>query len=128
MESNQSTDVIERIFPTEPNEAGYYYETEEDETMGIETKVYENGNKVKRSLLPACNKVAVVRELIANDHKYVVRYQESGEKVDITANTLKASITVATTLDDEKQPIENIGRLKMKDYNMLIVMYQQLNF
>lgn len=124
MNSNQSTEEVkEQQFPTLPDAEGYYYENQTDLEMGITTKVYENGNKIKSTVLPACGKTAVIRELLARDSKDVARFMDKDpEKYQM------ASITVATTLDGEKQPIEVIAVLKMKDYSRLLSMYQDLNF
>ena len=122
---DQSTETKETTvsFPTTPDAEGFYYENQADQEQGITTKVYENDSKVKRAMLPGCKKLALVRELRATDTKEIRRFMDSDkEKYEL------AAITVATTLDGEKQPFEVIGALKMKDYTRVSSMYSDLNF
>jgi hypothetical protein len=110
-------------YPTCPDADGFYYESEEDKTLGILTKIYENGSKVKQAVLPQCGKTAVVRELTAKETKDIQRYMGNDKDA-----FLMSAITVATTIDGEKQPFEFFDGLKMKDYNRVMSMYGDLNF
>lgn len=122
METIQSTET-KIIYPTTPDAEGFFFESEGDAAMEIYTKVYENGNKIKRALLPASRKIAVVRELLARDSQLITRHMgREQEKYNL------ACITVAATFDGNLLPIEEISVLKMKDYSRLLSMYQDINF
>jgi hypothetical protein len=80
-------------------------------------------NKIKQAFLPGCKKTAIIRELLAKDTKDISRFMDKDtEKYQV------AAIAVATTLNGEKQPLEVIENVKMKDFNLLMGMYQDLNF
>lgn len=121
---NVTTEATPEVtYPTTPDADGFFTANEDDASMNILTKNYDNGNIVKQATLPKSKQVAVVRELIAADTKDVSRFMDKDpEKYQM------ASITAATTLDGNKQPIEVIEKMKMSDYNILISMYQDLNF
>lgn len=111
------------IYPTTPDQDGFFIESADDAEMEISTKVYDNGNKVKKCFLPACCKTAVVRELIAKDSKEIARFSAgNSEQYQL------ACVTVATTFDGEKLPFEAIEVLKYRDYTRLITMWQSINF
>jgi hypothetical protein len=117
---NEETEVT---YPTEPNAEGFYYENAEDAAMEILTKVYENENMIKQTTLPKTKQVAVVRELSGKDQKEISRFMgKDPERYQL------AALTVATTLDGQRQPIEVIEKLKMKDFSRVMSMYQDLNF
>ena len=110
-------------YPTPPDVDGFFYESEDDFSQDIFTKIYPNGNKIKKTLLPHCKKEAIIRELIARETKEVARYMNKDpEKYQL------ACITVSLSLNGEKQPIEDIENLKMKDFTRIMGMYQDLNF
>lgn len=122
METTQSTET-KVTFPTTPDTEGFFFDSAEDQSMQIYTKVYENGNKIKKSLLPASGKAAIVRELLAKDAKLITRHMGGDqEKYNM------ACIAVAATFDGNPLPVEEIERLKMKDYSRLLSMYQDINF
>jgi hypothetical protein len=122
MEATQSTET-KVTYPTLPDSEGFFFESDTDQSMQIYTKVYENGNKVKKVVLPFLGKTAVVRELLAKDTHVITRHMGGDqEKYNM------ACITVATTFDGDPLPIEVISVLKMKDYSRLLSMYQDINF
>jgi len=98
-------------FPTAPDADGFFYETEDEQEMGIETKIHKNDNKVKRAVLDG-GKIAIVRELTGKDQE---KYTMSG-------------IAVATTINESKQTYEFFEAMKMKSYNKLLAMFYALNF
>lgn len=108
---------------TENPDEGFFYENEEDQDMGILTKVHSNGSIVKKTTLPRSGKVAVVRELNAKETKDIQRFM-AGDK----DKYLLSAITVATTIDGKKETYEFYEDLKMKDSNRLTSMFQDLNF
>lgn len=110
-------------YPTEPDADGFFIESESDAAMNIFTRQYENGNKVKRCLLPVLGKTVVVRQMLARDSKEVARFTGGDAE-----QYQMACITVATTFDGSKMPIEEIEVIKFSDYTLLITMVQALNF
>ncbi|MBV7529036.1 hypothetical protein [Chitinophaga sp. sic0106] len=112
-----------RRYPTSVDADGFFIESDEDDELGIQTKVYDNANRVKRATLPVCGKIAVVRELLAKDTKDIARFTDGdAEKYQI------ASVVASTTLDSMKQPIDVIENLKLKDYTRILAMHTALNF
>ena len=114
---------VTKIYPTQPDADGYYFEDESDEGAGIKTKVYENGNKIKTVVLPSSSKTVVVRELIGKDTKEVSRFMGGDQE-----RYPMAIATVATTIDGTKQIFEYFEQLKMKDYTLILSMCKDLNF
>nr|WP_295875680.1 hypothetical protein [uncultured Chitinophaga sp.] len=110
-------------YPTGPDTDGFFIESESDAAMNIFTRQYENGNKVKKCLLPVLGKTAVVRQMLARDSKEVARFTGGDAE-----QYQMACITVATTFDGSKMPIEAIEVIKFSDYTLLITMCQALNF
>ena len=110
-------------YPTEPDTDGFYIESDSDAAMNIFTRQYENGNKVKKCLLPALGKTAIVRQMMARDSKEVARFTGGDAE-----QYQMACITVSTTFDGNKLPIEAIEVIKFSDYTLLITMCQALNF
>lgn len=109
-------------YPTKPGADGFYFENSEEQAIGVETKVYDNGNLVKRAKL-SNGKVAVIRELLGKDNKDI--FKTIGDKSD---GFLNASIACATKIDDQPVLMEDIDFMKMKDVNKLTAMHQALNF
>lgn len=112
-----------KIYPTAPDADGAFFETDADEAMGIITKEYENGNRIKRCLLPQSKKVAQVRELKGKDLVTVQRYMGGNSEL-----YLAGSIAVSTTIDGQQQTLEFFSELKFKDYGRINAMVQSLNF
>lgn len=113
---------LEKTFPTEKDVNGFFFESAEDEEMNIRTAVYENGSKVKQSVL-SNGKTAVVRELKGKDSIQISRLMGKDKE-----RYSSASITLATKIDGMEYVIEDIENLKMKDYNLLVAMNSDLNF
>ena len=114
---------IEATYPTIPDADGFYYENEVEFGLDILTKSYENGNMVKKSLLPRCGKTAIVRELLGKDNDIIRNYMGEVESL-----YQYAAITTATLFDGGKLAIDEVRSLKLKDFNRLLIMHQALNF
>lgn len=112
----------ENTFPTTADADGFFIESDSDNVMNIYTKLYENGNKVKKVTL-STGKVAIVRELLGEETKNITRFMDKDPE-----RYQMAGITVATKVDDQLQPIEFYEKMKMRDFNKLLSMYQDLNF
>lgn len=113
----------EVTYPTAPDADGFYTESADDQLLDIQTKVYDNGNKIKKTILKSINKTAVVRELIAKETKDIQRYMGKDEEKYMTAG-----VCVSTSIDGAKETFEFFETMKMKDSNKLISMFQDLNF
>ncbi len=113
------------IYPTTPeaDADGFFIQNEDDAANNVFTKVYENGNKVKKTELPVSKKTAIVRELIGRDTIELSRYMNGKQE---RYNT--AMITMAATIDGVKKTYEEIDDLKMKDYQALLALCGELNF
>lgn len=121
--SDEENGVRSRRFPTPADLDGFFVENEDDAEMEIFTKVYENGSRVKKTVLPASGRTAVVRELIAKDTKDIRRYTNGDPEL-----YQLGVIAKATKLDGQPQPFEVFELLKLKDHTRLVVMSQALNF
>jgi len=122
-QNNSQSSGEGNIYPTAPNADGFYYDNAGDELNGVATRRYENGSKVKSVVLPECGKTAVIRSLKAKDTKEIARFMNKDPEA-----YMMAAVTVAVTLNGEKQPIEVIAELPLKDYNLLMEMNGDLNF
>lgn len=111
----------QKIYPTTADENGFYYDSAEDEALGILTKEYDNGNKIKGVTLSTGEK-AVMRMLKAKDTKDISRFMDKDPE-----RYQHAAITVATTFDEKRKTIEDIENMWMRDFNKLMSMYQDLN-
>lgn len=102
---------------------GFDYTNEDEKALGILTKKYDNGSIVKKAILPHSRQEAQVRMLKAK------------ESIDVSRNMGKdpekyqlALIAVSTSIDGKKAIIEEIQELSFKDYQLLILMNNELNF
>ncbi|SHN45935.1 hypothetical protein [Chitinophaga sp. CF418] len=127
MENSTETKIVDHApvlaYPTTTDADGFFFADEADAEMKIYTKVYDNGNKIKKTTLPTSGKIAVVRELIAKETKDVARFMDKdAERYQM------AGVAVATTLDGSRVAFEVIEMLKWKDYQRLLAMHTDLNF
>jgi len=118
----QTTDE-KKVYPTAPDAEGFYFKDTEDEEQAIFSKDYPNGNKIKKTNLPSSGLEAVVRELLGKDTKEITRHMDKD-----TERYQMAAITAATTIGGNKQTFEFFENMKLKDFNRLLSMYQDLNF
>lgn len=88
----------------------WFYESDTDEVLGIETIIYENGGKCKRCTL-SDGRVAQARRLKAKDAIAIKRI--TGNEEDKYKN---AVICESTTIDDKKIIIEDIDEMWHDDY------------
>lgn len=117
-----------KVNGTDITKPEWFFENSDDELMQVETKVYENGNKVKRVKL-STGKYAQARELTGKDMRKVD--QISGGKKD---EYLPALMITSTVITDEAGGItigitmEELDDMKGKDYNMIKTLATMLNF
>lgn len=124
---NSQTMTGKEITP-EAFEKEWYFETDEDVVLGIETAVYKNGNTVKRFKL-SNGKEAVIRELFGRDMMKVDMLVAADNKGDnIQELYFHALYHFAVKIDGQQIPIEDFGNLKAKDYNKVKITAQTLNF
>ncbi|MCM5528967.1 hypothetical protein [Parasegetibacter sp. NRK P23] len=123
--TNEDVKIAEqmKIYPTTPNENGDFFESLEDEEMGIQTHSYENGSKVKKCKLPASGFDVVVRQLRGKDSKMITRFTNGdAEKYQM------AAMTIATTVNGKNETMEFYEELYMKDFATIMAMVGDLNF
>lgn len=117
------TEVAKPTYPTSPDTEGFFYEDETDKETGIETKIYDNGLKIKRAHLPHSKRLATVRTLKAKETAEITRLMDKNPERYQTA-----MVTVATTLDAKKAIIEDVEDLTFKDFQVLMIMNSAINF
>ncbi len=106
-----------------PFDDGFMYASEDEKSLGIQTKTYDNGSIVKKVKLPHSKRDALVRMLKAKESVEVSRNMDKDpEKYQM------AVITASTTLDGKKAIIEEVKELSFKDYQILMLMNNELNF
>jgi hypothetical protein len=110
------------MYPSTPDADGFYFENEEEMTVGVTTKKYENGNVVKRVVFPD-GKIAIVRELTGKDQKLINRFSGQDEE-----KIMLAGVTVATMIDGKAETYEFFEAMKLKFLNRLVFCFRELNF
>lgn len=112
------------IFPTEPNEEGFFYQNEEEKSNGILTKKYDNGSEVKNLNLRDGRK-AVVRKLRGRDFVETKKRMQNDPNGDFET----INMSVATTIDGKAEPPEfYLDDLFQDDYAKLMIAFSSLNF
>lgn len=114
---------VVKVYPTPPDQDGFYFETENEEIMGIQTKEYENGNLVKKVPLRK-GKFATVRELDRKELRKVYEIAGGNDKDRLVS----ALIAMSTKIDDQELIMEDVLEYKAKDYSRLSLAAQALNF
>ena len=110
-------------FPTEPNEEGFFFASQEDLEAGILTKEYENGSKIKKLTL-STGKEAVIRMLKGRDFIETKKRLQA----DNTADVETVGLSLATKIDDKQQPTEYyLDDLYQNDYLKIFIAYSTLN-
>lgn len=104
----------------------FHFEDESDEVMGIETAVYPNGNMIKRFKI-SDGRTVIARELLGSDSVQIdkIIMAEKGNREDLYMNAL---FHYAVKVDGKMIPVEDFGKMKMKDYNRIKVAVQSINF
>lgn len=100
----------------------WYYESTDDEAMGIMTMRYENGSIVKRTTLKD-GRVAICRQLRGVDRHIVNRVSGGDPKKQADAVT-----ALSTKIDDKDIVIEDLDLLLYSDVQKIAVMSAMLNF
>lgn len=112
--------MIEEIKPTDTPTKSYpfatsdefYFESEEDETLGIETAHYDNGSSVKKAKL-SDGRIAKCRRLKGRDQRLIQRLiANDKDKYQL------ALMSVAITIDDKPVVMEDFENLWMNDYTV----------
>jgi phosphoribosylamine-glycine ligase len=109
-------------YPTKPDAEGWFVNDEDEAQEKIQTRVYDNNNTVKRVTL-SNGKIATVRETIGKDMKQITMLMNKDQ-----SKYQLAAITVATTIDGEKQTLEYFEAMKTKDLSKIMLMSAVLNF
>lgn len=100
----------------------FSFENETDESFGIETGTYKNGNKIKKVPLLG-GKTAVVRELTGKDLKKVDLLLDGKPE-----NYMMIMMALATKIDEEEKVFEDYELMKAKDFNKIKLAVSSLNF
>lgn len=112
------------IFPTEPSEDGFFYQSEEEKNSGILTKIYDNGSEVKHLELKDGRK-ASVRKLKGRDFVETKKRMQNDPAGDFET----INMSVATTIEGKQQPPEfYLDDLFQDDYAKLMIAFSSLNF
>lgn len=117
--------AIEKIYPTNPDVTGWFYESEEDESFGIRTNVAANGD-ITKAVKFSDGREAIIKELTGNDIMKATKMV--GDKNKDNSKVILAMMCLATLADGQIIPMEDIGRLKAKDYTKLMAAYSAINF
>lgn len=112
---------------TETFEKEWFFESDTDELVGIETAIYKNGNTVKRFTL-SNGKQAVVRELFGRDMMKVDQMIATQKGVNVEEQYMYAIYHFAVKIDGQQIPMEDFADLKAKDFNKIKITAQALNF
>ena len=111
------------IFPTEPNQEGFFYQNEDEKTAETETKIYENGATVKRVKLSS-GSFAVIRMLKGRDFMETKKRLQSDNSLD--PETI--GVALATKVDGKQHPPEfYLDDLYQNDYLKIFLAYGLLN-
>lgn len=119
MEENFKQDLP--VFPKATSD-GFSFLSEDDETMGVETQEYENGNLVKRVTLKKGNK-AVVRELKAWEVEESQRFHKNNQELLFMAIAAKC-----VKIDDKNLAFEDVKNLRASDWVSIKAAVSLLNF
>lgn len=112
-----------KVYPTQPDADGWFYEDNTEETSGVQTRVYENDSKVKRVFLSDKRKV-VVRELKGRDFGIIQDMIKDG-KIGFEAATMSLSVKI----DDQGYPPEYyMDDLKLRDFSKILIPLGKINF
>ncbi len=111
----------EQSYPKQTKD-GYYYASTSDEVMGIETKIYENGNETKRITL-SDKRIAIVRELKGYEIDKADRLHDNKGHL-----YLVALASLAVTIDNNPVLMEELQDMKAKDYTKIRTAVAMLNF
>ena len=120
----------EKTFPTAPDEEGFFTESEYDDVLDIRTKVYENGNKVKKVPLSG-GRTALVRELIGRDSrkaKEIASTHSRKNGKEDEEDYADAVAALATKVEGQDIIFEDFLGYKMMDYTRIKHAAQSLNF
>ena len=112
-----------KIYPTDPDAEGWFFQDETEESSGVQTRDYENGSRVKRVFISG-NREVVVRELKGRDFGVIQDITKSG---DISFEAATASLSVK--INDQGYPAEYyMDDLKLGDFSKILIPVSRLNF
>lgn len=111
-----------KIYPTEPDAEGWFFETADEKESGVLTKMYDNESRVKK--VDTSKGCAVVRELRGKDFSTI---QSIVNGSDITFEA--ATMALSTRIDDRGYPPEfYMDDLKLIDFSKILIPVGRLNF
>jgi len=123
-EENEKAGVKSRNYPSPADVDGWFTESEDDDQLGVETKVYENnGGKVKRG------KLADGREFVCRELKGRDTIQMSKQTKNDEALMVASMMSMAIKVDGVGYVMEDmLDKFKMKDYTKMSAVCTELNF
>jgi len=121
MENQPTVTEEKKNYPIDTTD-GFYFQDEQDHSMGVETKKYENGNEVKRIVL-SDGKVALVHEMKAWEMEESEKFH--GNKPN---QFTMAIATMCTKIDDKRVAFEDLKFMKSKDWLKIKYAVALINF
>lgn len=113
-----------KSFPTEPDDTGFFFASQEDQDIGIRTRKYPNGSEIKELKLSG-GQTAIVHKLRGRDFVETKKRMLGNPDMDFET----ANMSISIEIDGKKQPPEfYLDNLFQADYSKLIVAYGTLNF
>lgn len=113
---------VKKVYPTDPDADGWFYEKEDEEESEVLTKKYDNESRIKKVL--TSKGWAVVRELRGKDFS-VIQSIVSGGQITFEA----ATMSLSTKIDDKGYPPEfYMDDLKLIDFSKILIPVGRLNF
>lgn len=110
-------------YPTAPDAEGFYIEDVEQQEVGVLTKEYENGSKVKKVTLSNGN-TAIIRMLKGRDFVEAKKRMQADNTLDMET----VGMSLATKINDKQQPPEYyLDDLYQNDYIKLLIAYLTIN-
>lgn len=119
---NDAEKAAEAATYPKPTSDGFFFEDAANETLGIESKEYENGKIVRRVKL-SNGQTAIVRELTGREiNQGVQRLATTKEDYQV------AMMAIATTIDQKQIVMEDLLEMRGRDFTRLQVANAQVNF
>jgi hypothetical protein len=120
-------DEQEVVYPTTPDENGWYYNDAGEKELEIETRQDEDGNTNKRVKLSG-GRVAIVKELTGKENKKAKVIAGKDKEL-----FMPAVVALSTTITDKNGKTvafvaEDLDGWKAKDVNRLTAATSVLNF
>ncbi|MCO5238868.1 MAG: hypothetical protein M9904_02325 [Chitinophagaceae bacterium] len=112
-----------KVYPTAPDADGWFYENEDEETAGVQTRTYENMSRAKRVFISG-NREVMVRELKGRDFSIIQDITKDG-KIGFEA----ATMSLCVKINDQGYPAEYyMDDLRLGDFSKILIPVGRINF